>query len=818
MREDVRFGITIDGFPGDPFAVVGFVGEEALSALYRFDVTLHAGTAEPDPAALVGAAAHLELSTFGQTRRVHGLLAEARYAGEGMGGGSFYRVRLVPRLWRLTQTRQNRICGTAEPVTVPGIVAADLEAAGLSGVAATPGATPDFRLDLHGSYPARDHVVQYGETDFAFVSRLMESRGIFYLFDGSASRDLLVLADHDAAFADIEDAAELVFRDAGGMVHDAPSIAALDIVRRVLPARVILRDYNYRLPHVTMQAEAQVDPAGHGVVERYGDHFRTPEEGAGLARIRADALLCRRETLTALSDCVGVAAGRRFRLTDHPAAACNGRRFLVERVVHEGWDPRFGGRPPDGATLIDAGAGGYANRLEALDASLSYRPEERTARPVAAGLTHARIDGAGDGLRAELDDQGRYKVRVPYDLSGAAGGAASRWVRMMQPYGGSTQGMHLPLLQGTEVVMGAVGGDPDRPVILGAVPNPSAPSLVTNANATRNRLRTTSGVELELNDGTVTGGGDDTASSSLGVEQQASSSDVLSESTGSSGSWAKLSVPDYDGTSSSGTDSYLRIGAADSDSECDYVDGIAAVVGDDYDFDGLLAFTSGNETRVVAGMAADSVGGDVTCVIDGSVTDSVAGSRTTTIGYGDADSPGGDTLSVAGDRDVTISGDLVESVAGARSVSIAGSYTTDVAADRTDSVDGALDQSLRGYELVVSGSYSETRDADGYNVVESFRVDTTRGVYVAIYHSGLTKYSLSFELEILAGVDINIAALGMASSFFFIRAYLFHYKYATFQVDLGIYHIINEMVVIEEIPVNVQSGPVEVQTGLEVDA
>lgn len=813
---DVQFRFDVGGRPDDLFAVVGFVGEEALSSLYRFDVTVATDRPDLDPLALVGAVARLQISSFGKWRTIHGLIAGARYVGEHRDAAALYRIRLVPRMWRLTQTRQSRICGTAAPVTVADIVAAALDEAGLRGVAAAGGAAADYRLDLSGSDPARDHVVQYGETDFAFVSRLMEARGIFYLFDPSAAQDMVVIADHDAAFLD---AATLPFRGAGGMVHDAPSISAAEAARRVLPSRLILRDYNYRLPHVTMQAEVDVDPDGHGIVERYGDHFRTPEEGAALARIRADALLCRRETLTAVSDCVGIAAGVRFRMTGHPAAAWSDRRHLVERVIHEGWDPRFGGRPPAGAILIDGGSGGYVNRLEALDTALPYRPEERTPRPVAPGLTHARIDGAGDGTRAELDDQGRYKVRVPYDLTGAAPGEASRWVRMMQPYGGSGQGMHLPLLQGTEVVLGSIGGDPDRPIILGAVPNPSSPSQVTNANASRNRLRTTSGIELELNDGTVAGGEDDAASGAgLSSEQHAATSDVLSESTSSSGSWAKLSVPDYDGTASSGTDSYLRLGTADTDSETDYVDGVSGVLSDGYDFDGRLAFTSGNDTRVVAGLAADSVGGDVVSVVDGSAVDSIAGSRTATIGYGDSDSPGGDTLSVADARDVTVAGDVTESISGDHSVSVSGSYASSVGQDRSETIDGNLSQEMQNYELIVTGSHSETLEADGFFQVSGGNFETTTGVFIGTYHSGSGQYNFGIEVELMLGLDITISSIGMISASKTYAACLFQYDYMAVRVEVGIRHAVNELIVLEEIPVNVEAGDAEVSSGLEVNA
>lgn len=777
------FDLTVGGRPDDLFAVVGFSGDEAISALYRYDVTLCAEDPDIDTAGLVGKAARLRFSTFGQVRTVHGVLAEAGYVGEVEGAGSIYRVQLVPRLWRLTLTRQNRVRGAAESQSVVDLLEDDLKASGLldDEAAADGGSGADYALDLHGSFWQRRHTVQRDETDLAFLSRHLEAQGIFYFFDERQGKDVAVFADHGEAFPDVAAASTLSYRPADGMVHDAPSLRAFEAEARTLPKAVILTDFNYRLPHVTMRAEAVVDADGIGTVVRYGDHFRTPEEGAGLARVRADAIVCRRLLVEGSTDCVGLGAGRRFRVDGHPMRLYDGLRVVAERVAHAGWDPRFGVPAPDGAPPA-GDAPGYTNRFEGLDAARPYRPEERTPTPVMTGVTHAWIDAAGDGRRAELDEEGRYVVRLGFDVSDAADGAASRPMRMMQPYGGSSQGMHFPLLKGTEVLLSSVDGHPDRPLILGAVPNPAQPSPVSGATQTKNRLRTTSGIQLEMEDGAVAAG-EESVAASLAQQQGESvdDDDVLSSST----TWAKLSLDDYDGESGSGTDAYLRLGSADSASESAYVADISAAVGDDWRGDGMLSFTDGNETRVAEGSRADSVGGDAWRVVDGDVTDSIAGSRTTTIGYGDSSDPGGDTLSIGGDSDVVVGGDFTDSVGGDRTRTVDGSASLSIGSGGdgiTYTIDGNASFVVEGKKTVTSGKkftkniYGESATSHGTDVsfYQLWDYDYYLGASLALFADieisffpvFLGMYSttnIGLDIQVVAGAEIHIFALNIVS-------------------------------------------------------
>jgi len=141
----------------------------------------------------------------------------------------------------------------------------------------------------------------------------------------------------------------------------------------------------------------------------------------------------------------------------------------------------------------------YANEFVAIPSDVPFRPARRTPKPV-AGPLNAHVDASGSGEYAEIDDEGRYKVRLPLDLSGRGGAHASRFLRMAQPYAGGGHGMHFPLHKGTEVVITHIHGDPDRPMIASAIPNPLTASMVTGANHRKNVVKSASGNMFTLDD------------------------------------------------------------------------------------------------------------------------------------------------------------------------------------------------------------------------------------------------------------------------------------------------------------------------------
>jgi type VI secretion system secreted protein VgrG len=262
---------------------------------------------------------------------------------------------------------------------------------------------------------------------------------------------------------------------------------------------VVLKDYNYETPSLELSGQADVSTKGRGEVYLYGEHFRTPAEGARLAAVRAEELLCRERVFAGSSTVPYLRPGYTFRVPDHYRADFNGT-YLTTGLAHEGSQ----------AAYLLAGLGGeltagerepyYRNTFEAVAAGVQYRPARVTEKARLYGTLNAKVDGAGSGQYAELDGQGRYKVVLPFDQSGRKDGKASAWVRMMQPYAGAGHGMHFPLHKGTEVLLTFIDGDPDRPVIAGAVPNAETPSVVKDANQTMAAIQTGGSNKIAIED------------------------------------------------------------------------------------------------------------------------------------------------------------------------------------------------------------------------------------------------------------------------------------------------------------------------------
>ena len=498
---------SINGLAPDALRAYAVDGTEALSSLYSFDIDcLGRNGRALDSLALVGQRATLRINVEGaEPRSVHGIIDAMEIEPPSIFGDARYRFRLVPWLARLELSRSNQIHGTAVAVSVPDVIEAEL-----SGALRTTAQVSDtdfrrfeheLRLRDRAAYPKRDHVSQYEETDFAFISRLAEHAGIFYFFENNGDRERVVFADDNLFATPLEGGTELKWKPWGSGGREAAPDTIQEIRQRSkrVPQKVWLQDHNYRLPHIPLLVEAEVDSRGRGNWVEYGAHHRTPDEGAALARIRAEELRCHQSRWHGNSTVARLAPGRVIRLGGHPYTSWN-QDYLVVRVRHEVWVPMPGVPESDWV--------GYRNSFEMIDRDVPFRPARVTPVPRMDGLLNGRIDGAGDGSKAEIDDQGRYRVKVPFDLGGSPDGKASQWIRMSSPFGGDGDGMHFPLFPDTEVVIGCVNGDPDRPVILGAVPNPRNKAVVTSDNSLQNRLVTRSGMGFEMsNDGGDGGGG-----------------------------------------------------------------------------------------------------------------------------------------------------------------------------------------------------------------------------------------------------------------------------------------------------------------------
>lgn len=475
----VEARLESDAFSCESVQIHKLSGREAISRLFAFDLEI-VSTSSDEPAAadMAGAEVSIVLHRGGEERRkIHGMVAEVNEMFETEVAHRSYRLRVVPRAFRLTLVELQDIY---MDLSVPEIIRYKLELLGFT--------DDDFEFRLLESYPQLELVVQYKETDLAFISRIAEHLGISFFFEHQSGADKIIFTDGHG-FPLVSGREAIAFRGRG----EARDIFSIEGRTTLIPKSYVLQDYNYRTPRLDLTAVCESAWGYGGGVVELGAHFKTPDDGARLAKIRAEEREARRFVYTAKSEVCEIAAGNRFTLTEH--ARLEGTEFLVTEIEHSLVQP----------VLIHGGAedAHYENTFQAIDAALAFRPPRITPKPKIHGVITGIVEQEPDaafGNYARIDEQGRYTVKFLFDTAPPGQRKASRPIRMLQAHTGPDYGIHFPLKPGTEVLLTFIDGDPDRPLIVGAAPNPATPSPVTRSNSLENVIKTASGILVTMKD------------------------------------------------------------------------------------------------------------------------------------------------------------------------------------------------------------------------------------------------------------------------------------------------------------------------------
>ncbi len=484
-ESSMQYSFSCAGAPKDAFAVVSFTGREAVSECYEFEIVLVASR-DLDLVALMESRAVFDMAGAGRDVLRHGVVTGVEQQQE-VEDQALYTVRLAPRLAMLDYARRSQIFLDK---TLPQIIEAVFKQAHLA----------DYTLELQGDYPAMEYVCQYNETHYEFLSRWMESRGLYFFFQQGEYGEVVVVTDTKAAHQPCIQQS-LLYAPPSGLNDPGRGRALASLVSRrsTAPSKIRLKGYDYLKPSLDIDGLADVAQSGLGECYTYGDDFRTPSEGRSLAKVRAEERACRRRVFFGQTAAPGLGAGYEVDVEQHFRSDCNGKLFLVE-VEHAGRQP---GRLPAGLDGVDQGLErqpDYEARFTAIPAQTQHRPRPGRSKPAIRGVINAVVETEGTGEYAMLDDQGRYKVRLPFDLSDNPNTHASCWLRKAEPYAGAGHGMHFPLQAGAEVLLDFLGGDIDRPYIAAAAHNAEARNQVTSANAAANVIRSAGNNQVVLGD------------------------------------------------------------------------------------------------------------------------------------------------------------------------------------------------------------------------------------------------------------------------------------------------------------------------------
>jgi len=438
--------LRLDGLEGAE--VVRLRGREAMNERSAFVVDVLHPDPRLDPAALVDRDAVLGLADMsGFTTTFHLVALEVSHRGH-LRGKDRYRVALGPPAERLALRVSHAIF---QEKTAQEIVAELLLRAGI--------AASQARWRLAGQYAKRTYTVQYGESEWALIARLLADEGINHWFDQDDDGPLFVFGDHPSSHEGIEGPSPVVpFEGVSGRGQTAFAFHALRRSWSIVSTRASLRDINVQNPGVPVDGEA-----GEGALEvfEYPSGLVIPDAADARARVRLEQLGRHRSTLVGESGNARLRAGRVVEIAG-AADACFSGRFLITAVEHE----------LDQASREQGRGTPYRNRVTLVPFApdAPYRPEIPRARPVVSGIESAIVTGPA-GEEIHVDDLGRIKVRFFWDRSGVRDDKSSRWVRTLQM--NLTTPQMLPRV-GWEVPVVYENGDPDRPFVLGRLYNGGA--------------------------------------------------------------------------------------------------------------------------------------------------------------------------------------------------------------------------------------------------------------------------------------------------------------------------------------------------------
>jgi len=485
----LKYSFTSSIFDSETFTVIDFNGDEGLSRLYHFNITLVSEKSDIDLIELLHKPAQFTIHRDeGENVVYHGILSSFTQLRQ-INGYMLYQTCLVPRFWWLTLTHYNQVF---HHKSVPEFVEQLIKGALLS--------SEDYEFRLMGDYEKADFTCQFEETHFSFISRWLEREGIHYFFDQTATCEKIIFSDTNIAHTECHLGVRPRYSPPSGLTApDKELVQRFRCRKRAVPQNIQLKDYSYNKPSVEINGLAEVDSGAKGNWYVYGDHFSTPLQGNRLAKIRSQELICGREQFYGESTVPFLHPSCAFELTNHYREQFN-QNYLTVTVSHWGNQIAFLNPVVKQAFSEREHEAPYRNTFSAIPVSVQFRPPRTTRSPKIKGVIHAKIDGDTSGKYAELDEMGRYRVKLPFDMSEQGNINNSTRLRMVQPYAGKNSGMHFPLHKDSEVLLSFIDGNPDRPIISAAVPNPETPSPVTSADQTTSKITTAGGNKIHMED------------------------------------------------------------------------------------------------------------------------------------------------------------------------------------------------------------------------------------------------------------------------------------------------------------------------------
>jgi type VI secretion system secreted protein VgrG len=434
-----------------------FTGTEGMSQLFRFRLDM----LSEDPAisfdSMVGqnVSFSVRLADTSQARYFNGYVSSfQQYPGEER--LTRYECELVPWLWFLTRAAD---CKIFQNLTVPDIVEKVFKGLGFT----------DYEMQLRGTYDPWEYCVQYRETSFNFVSRLLEQEGIFYFFKHENGKHTMILGDSPAVLQPCAGQERVMLvRNAGpGALREEDVVYAWRYENELRSGKCAHTDYNFETPNTRLDAEVQseINQGGNQRFELYDypGEYEKRQQGDQWVKVRIEAEEALHPVCSGESDCRTFVSGYKFELYGHERRDQNDT-YVLTSVEHRGEE---GGFYSGAGSLSDST---YRNAFTCIKASIPFRPPRLAPKHLINGIQTAVVVGPS-GEEIYSDKYGRVKVQFFWDRVGTLNEKSSCWIRVAWPWAGKGWGFITIPRIGQEVVVSFLEGDPDRPLITGSVYN-----------------------------------------------------------------------------------------------------------------------------------------------------------------------------------------------------------------------------------------------------------------------------------------------------------------------------------------------------------
>lgn len=469
LSSEAQFLFEISGIK---LGVAEFTAREKISS--PFEVTLSlVSEDEIKFDDVIGKAALLTILGDDEDRYFHGIINKFIQTGS-RGRFNLYQARMVPSLWLLSLEQDCRIF---QNKNTPDIIKKILKEANIS--------ADRFVFRLQNTYKEREYCVQYRETDLNFISRLLEEEGIFYFFEHSNDKYLLVFGDSPVNYQPISGEPKVLFNPGHGLVAEEEAVIRIFLSRQIRSGKATYKDFNFEKPSLDLTADEQADDNKNLEIYDYPGEYSTKEVGKKLAQIRLQEAVMYKDKAAGESVCPRFIPGFTFTLTEHDHKDFNQEYLLVD-VTHKGVQPQVL------EEQSDMGAFSYKNQFFGIPSLVTFRPERVSPKPVVEGVQTAIVTGP-DKEEIYTDKYGRIKVQFHWDREGERNEDSSCWIRVVSSFAGGNYGCIYTPRVGHEVVVDFLEGDPDRPIVTGSVYNArTMPPYTLPDKKTRSTIKTNS--------------------------------------------------------------------------------------------------------------------------------------------------------------------------------------------------------------------------------------------------------------------------------------------------------------------------------------